>query len=116
AHQDLGGDLLTAGRPEVPDAFPLVEPRAGDLGSEADVAEDVVLPGAVVHVVADLLLGRPLPRPVPLLLEREAVGERWDVAGGARVGVVPPGATQAIRLLEDREGVGPDLLQLDGET
>ena len=56
AHQDLGGDLLTAGRPEVPDAFPLVEPRAGDLGPEADVAEDVVLPGAVVHVVADLCL------------------------------------------------------------
>src|SRR5207244_13324690 len=115
-HQHLGGALLIRCRPQVPDAFSLVEPGAGDLGPEPDVANDVVLPRAVVHVVADLCLRRPLPRPVRLLLELEAVRERRNVAGGSRVGVVTPGAAQAVGLLEDGEGLDPGLLQLDGET
>src|SRR5437762_11717510 len=66
--------------------------------------------------VADLGLRRPLPRPVRLLLEREAVEEGRDVAGGARVGVVAPRAAEAVRLLEDRERVDPGLLQPDAEA
>src|SRR5438876_2830023 len=116
AHQHVGDDLLAAGRAQAPDPGPRVEPGAGDLRAEAEVADEVVLPRAVLHVVADLFLGGPQSRPVRLLLEREAVEGGRDVAGGARVGVVAPGAAQAVRLLEDRERVDAGLLQLDAEA
>src|SRR5207248_2227857 len=97
AHQHVGDDLLAAGRAQAPDARPRVEAGAGDLGAEAEVADEVVLPRAVLHVVADLFLGGPQSRPVRLLFEREAVEEGRDVAGGARVGVVAARALRAPR-------------------
>ena len=38
---------------------------------------------------------------------------RLDVAGAARVGVVPPGAADVLGLLQDDEVVDAGLLQLD---
>ena len=38
---------------------------------------------------------------------------RRDVAGRARIGVVAPGAADAVGLLEDDEVVDPRLLELD---
>src|SRR5439155_205807 len=78
-------------------------------------AEDL-LQLELIHVVADLYLGAPQSRPVRILLEREAAEGGRDVAGSARVGVVAPGAAQAVRLLEDRERVDAGLLQLDAEA
>ena len=116
AHQHVGRRLGTARRADAPGGRVVVPARPGDLRPEADVAEDVVLPRAMIHVVPDLLLRRPLPRPVGLLLEGEAVGERRHVARGARVRVVAPRPAEAIRLLEDREAVDAELLQTDAEA
>ena len=116
AHHDLGVDRLALGGAEAPHARVGVEPCGRDLDGEADVGEQVVFACAVPQIVQDLPLGRPLPRPVGLLFERETVHERRRVTRRAGVGVVTPRAAESVGLLEDREGVDAGLLEPDAHA
>src|SRR5580658_5923182 len=71
--QHFGQDFLALGGADFPHAGVFVPIRAGYLGAEADVANELVLLGAILHVLKDLRLRRPLSRPISLLLEREAI-------------------------------------------
>jgi hypothetical protein len=89
---------------------------AGDLGAEADMPEEVVLLRATLHVVEDLRLRRPFPRPIGFLFEREAVGKRRYVAGCAGIGIVAPGTAEPIGLFEDSEGIDSQPGELDAQA
>ena len=103
--QDLRREPLVSRRSQAPETGAGLEASAGDLDAEAHVAQEAVLVGAALHVREDLGLRGPLARPVDVLLEREAVRARGDVARRARIAVVAPGAAEARGLLEDREVV-----------
>ena len=90
---------------EVPPPGALVPHRGVDPGGEDDVIAEVVTVGDVLEVGEDLGLGRVLLGPLPLLLQLRVEAVRVvrsrDVATGARVTVPVPGATDAVRRLED---------------
>ena len=91
-----------------------VAPRAvGDVAVRDDQAVDPVLADDLVEVGQDVGLERAQPLPVAALGERERVEVARDVAGGAGVGVVEPGAAGAGRLLEDRDVLDPVAAELD---
>src|SRR5581483_810009 len=58
---------------------------------------------APIDVGEDLGLFGEAPGPVGLRGEREGIEASWDVAPAPRIDVVPPGAADAVRLLEDGE-------------
>ena len=99
-----------------PEPRALVErgPRGGC--AEADVGADAVLVRAALEVGEDLAPLRELAGPAGVLLERERVEVRLDVAGGTRIAVVTPGATQALGLLQHGEVVDARLLEADGHA
>ena len=81
---------------------------------ELDVRLEVEAAHQRLEVVEDLRLFGELAGPVGLRREREAVQVRGHVAGRPRIGVVAPGASDAVGLLVDREGLDPGQLELDG--
>ena len=96
----------------------VVEGGAEHLGVEPAVPAHVVLVRDVPDVVEDRRLpGEPV-RPAWVGLERERVERRGHVAGGARVGVLPPHASDVAALLEHHDVVVAAPLELDhrGET
>src|SRR5207248_1890872 len=78
-----------------------------------DLVRDAVLVRAVPQVRQDLVPGREHPGPARVLLERERVQVRRDVAGAARIRVVPPGTAEVAGLLQDDEVLAACLLELD---
>jgi hypothetical protein len=105
----------------VPAALVGVPPRARDLDTEADVVAEAVAVGDVPEVPPDLRLRRERPGPAGVLREGEGVHVRADVARAPWIGVVTPGATDVVGLLEHDEVVAAIPFQLDchaktGET
>ena len=93
---------------------PSIARAARDLLAEADVVDHAVLAGDPLEVGQDLVARREGVAPVRVEGERVAVEVRRDVAGDARVGVLPPGAPEAIGLLVDDQIGQAGLPQLDG--
>ena len=77
--------------------------RFGHLVVESNVRNEAVGFGEVLDVPKNLGLQAVDVAPVALGGERVAVQVRLNVASGAGVGVVPPGAAEPIGLLEDHE-------------
>src|SRR5262249_24515916 len=96
---------------ERPDAGGLVEPRLGDLAPGAEVGAQLPLVDDAPQILPDLLRRRIASTPARIRLDREGVHVRGHVAGGARVGVVAPGAAHFVGALEDRERVDARLAQ-----
>src|SRR3981189_727954 len=99
--RELADEFLPQPRGDVPAAVFVVPARTGHLLTEADESAQLILLRDTAQVVPDLRLGRVRPRPARILLERERVHVGRDVTGAPRVGVVPPGAADVVRLLED---------------
>ena len=87
----------------MPAVLVVIPVRSVDVRVEPDVAAQPVLLGDAPEVIQDLRLWREQFAPGRLGLERERVQVRRDVAGAARIGVVPPGAAYVVGLLQDQE-------------
>ena len=110
--QQVGGEL--AARRTHPPHERVVVP-AGLLhgGLEAEPVEHPGALGDAADVVLDLRLLGEGPGPVRVGREREGVELRGDVAGGAGIGVVAPGAADVRAALGDQEVGLAGLLELD---
>src|SRR5437764_14881908 len=111
--QELCGKLLPALGFHGPAALALVPVRAGDLDPEADLFAQPVLLRDTLEVVEDFRLRRERPRPAWVLLVRERVHVRLDVARAPGVRVVAPGAADLGRLLQDHVVPDAGLAELD---
>ena len=105
-----GHDVIAAGYcraivgREQPAFRALIPVRRGHLGTEADVAPQLVSVGDEAEVAQDLRLGgvflRPLPRVLQFRIERVAVVDGLDVAACAGIAVPVPGAADVAGLLD----------------
>ena len=102
-HNGLAAHHAPVSGADLPRGIGIVVLRAGQLGAEPDVRTEPVLVDAVLDVAQDLLLRRELAAPVGLGLEGVGVQVRPDVAGAAGISVLPPGAADPVRLLQDDE-------------
>jgi hypothetical protein len=100
----------------VPALLALVPARTRDLDSEVDRAAQVVVVGDPAQVRPDLVLRGERPAPVGVLLERERVHVRLDVAGTPGIGVVAPGTADVVGLLQHHEVVATGSAQRDGHA
>ncbi len=113
-HDDrLGLVGLPAGGLDAPAALGVREAAGGHLRAGQHQAVDPEVAGDLVEIAEDVGLRGAQPRPVAPLREGERVEVRGDVAGGARVVVVEPGATEVRGGVEDRDIAEAVLLQLD---
>jgi hypothetical protein len=115
ADHDVGGEGAGAGR-HLPDTVLLVPARVLDRDAEVEPVEDARLPGDVLEVGLDLRLRGERPRPLGVRRERERVELAGHVAGGARVGVVAPGAADGLTLVDHDEVGDAGLVELDRRT
>ena len=90
--------------------------RRRDARVRPQVRADAEAVGAVLEVAEDLGLVGVRLGPVGLQGEGVGVEVRRHVAGGAGVGVRPPGAADAVGRLEDHEITPPGLDQLHGQS
>ena len=98
---DARAHLRAVGDPDGPArAVPF---QVGDLRAEADAVAEAVAVGDVLQVRPDLGLAGEQPRPVRVGGEGERVEVALHVAGAAGVGVVAPGAAEALPLLQHQE-------------
>src|SRR5206468_990309 len=79
----------------------LVEARRAHLGLIMNVGRDPKLIGAATEVRVELLLSRKVLRPLGIRSERVAVQVVGDVDATAGIGVLEPGATECVVLLEN---------------
>ena len=103
-------------RVQRPQALSLVEARRRDRRAQPQVRAQPVLVGAAFHVGLDLGRGGKATAPTGVGLEAEAVQGCGHVHMGAGVAVVPPGAAEAVLLLQDEEVVQPGPLELDAQA
>jgi hypothetical protein len=75
ADDDIVCEFLTGCAGKKPGGIALGKPRRGNLGSEADVREQAITSRAMLQIVLNFLLRRPLPRPIDLRFEGKAVDE-----------------------------------------
>jgi hypothetical protein len=122
-----GGAMLLSGRDDHGVGVPLaavlgadrpapvavVPADVADLDTELGDAIDAVGVRDALDVAQDLALRGTQPRPVPPLRVRVGVEVAWHVAGGARVGVVEPGAAQLGGPVDQRQVPEAVSLQLD---
>jgi len=111
--QDARQYDVALGRFDLPEAALFVERRAQHLRVKTNVLHKSILGDAVLLVAVNVRLARIKPRPVEILLERERVQRRRDVAGRAWICVIPPGATDLVRLFQHYEIGDPSLAQFD---
>src|SRR5271165_4893940 len=78
--QDARQHDVALGCFDLPEAAPFVECRAPHFRVQANVWRQFVLGDAVLLVAVNVLLARIKARPVKILLERERVQRRRDVA------------------------------------
>ena len=104
--EHVGGQRSGAGLD--PPALRGVVPGGLDqAAAEADVRQQPVLAGDPAQVVADLGLPGEGPGPVRVGREGQRVQVRRDVAGAARIGVVPPDAADLQLALQHGEVLAP---------
>ena len=113
-HVGLAGAALGVGEPPAPCAG--IPRRRRDARVRPQVGADAEAVGAVLEVAEDLGLVGVRLGPVGLQGEGIGVEVRGHVAGGAGVGVRPPGAADAVGRLEDHEVAPAGLDQLDGQS
>ena len=110
---DVGGDIAVVGADQ-PDLLVLVPGEVQDRDPEPEPVEHPGLLGGALEVGLDLRLRGERARPVGVGREAEGVQLAGHVAGGAGVGVVPPGAADGVALLHDDEVGEAVLVELDG--
>ena len=103
---------VAARRLELP--APVLELAARDLVAEADELVDLVLARHALEVGLDLPTRGEAVAPLGIGLERVAVEVGRDVAADPRIGVLPPGAADALGLLVHRDVGEAGLVELDG--
>ena len=96
-----------------PQAGFLLERQIGDVAVEANVFFQIEFVHQIVDVIENLVAAGKAARPLRVGRERIGVQIGGDVAGGARVGVVPPGAADAVAPFQNHEIIDPRLLQPD---
>src|SRR5690606_10724735 len=98
-HEEAGGDVVPGVGGHRPSAGPVVVGGGADTGEEVVGRAQVVAVGDMLDVAQDLLLrGEPFgPGPflLQLLVERVGVVDALDIAAGAGIAVVVPGAADA---------------------
>ena len=104
------------GQGQSPPPGGLVEGGVLHGGPEPEVGSEPVAAHALLGVGQDLgLFGEP-PGPVGLRGEGERVEVRGHITAASRVGVVPPGATDTVGLLDDGEVPHSRPNELDGQS
>jgi hypothetical protein len=96
-----------------PQLVVLVEDEVLDGHAEAEPVQHAGLAGGALEVGVDLRLRAERARPVRVRREAERVELARHVAGGARVGVVAPGAADGRALVDDQEVTQAVLVELD---
>src|SRR5690606_21280061 len=112
ASGDLAGSIRVLDG-DTPQVVGLLEGHGGDRGVEPHPGAQVAPLDDVLGIGQQLRAGREDPRPTAALLVAEAVHERGDVHGDARVAVGPPRAAGTVPLLEDHVVLHAHGLELD---
>ena len=112
-HDHGVGRALPAARLDPPVPRRVVPAARADVRAGLDDVLEALLGDDLAQVGEDVGLGRAQPHPVAALGERERVEVARDVARGARIGVVEPGAAEPVGLLEDRDVRDAVAAQLD---
>src|SRR6202000_477408 len=102
-------------RRQLPAARMVVPTRGADFGAEPQVWLQPLLGNASLEVVQNLPLPGPQPRPVRVQVERIGIQMRLDVARQPRVGVDPPGPTDAVFPTEVGEVMKPGPYQQNSQ-
>jgi hypothetical protein len=113
SHDHAGGEPPAVGRQEPPSARRLVPGQVGDPAIGGDLAVDAPLGGDPPQVGEDLGLPGVGSCPVRVLVKGIRVQVGRHVAAAAGVGVVPPGAAEIGRLLQNHEVVAASLGAFD---
>src|SRR5439155_6545992 len=107
------GRVAARGRIEDPAPAGVVPARLEQLGAGSHVLRHAVALRGVLEVVLDLGAPREHAAPLRVRSERVRVERRRDVAPAAGIGVVTPGAAEAVSLLEQHEVLDAGLAQFD---
>ena len=107
------GPVAAVGGVDEPAPAGLHPPRRVHLVPEPQMRAQTVQGHAPAQVGPDLRLGREAAGPVRVGGERQRVQVGRDVAGAARVAVVPPGAAHLVTPVEHQEVVVSPLFQPD---
>ena len=111
--QEAGVHHQLIGAAEGPAAGLLVEAARQDLGTEAHEPAQLVALDQVEEVALDLGATGVVVTPVGVGRKGQRVEVAGHITGHARVGVVPPGATDVVGPLEDDEVLGALLEEAD---
>ena len=108
-HHHRRREAPSVGGSQGPACGPLVPARLGQGGAEAQMRREAAPGDDALEVGEDVGLRGEGALPVGFRLRRDGIEVRRDVAGAAGIGVVAPGAADAVGLLQDQERDAPPL-------